>query len=185
MLEKVPDLTLHRLNELTQAWVEMEYNRTKNDETGEKPIDRFIHGPSVLRPCPSAEALRNAFRRQERRTQRRSDGTVMIGSVRFEVPSRFRHLPRLVVQYARWDLRNVHLVDERTGTFLSPLYPLDRQANADGRRRSMETILTDAPDTPTSELPPLLRRLLREYSASGLPPAYIPKPPKDEKGTSR
>jgi len=183
MLERVPDLTLGFLNEATQAWFEMEYNRTKNEETGEKPIDRFLNGTSVLRPCPSSEVLRNAFRMEKRRTQRRSDGTVMIRSVRFEVPSRFRHMERLVVQYARWDLRNIHVVDERTGTLLSPIYPLDRQANADGRRRVVEPVLPDLPETqPSPELPPLLRKLLREYSATGLPPAYIPKPPKEEKG---
>src|SRR5262249_55217199 len=51
MLEGVRDLTLAFLNEASQAWVEMEYNRTRNDETGEKPIDRFVHGQSVLRTC--------------------------------------------------------------------------------------------------------------------------------------
>jgi len=29
-----------------------------------------------------------------------------------------------------------------------------------------------------------MRKLLAEYSATGLPPAYIPKPPKEEKGTT-
>jgi transposase InsO family protein len=186
MLEGVQDLTLSFLNAATQAWFEMEYNRTPNDETNEKPIARFLNGPSVLRPCPPGEVLRNAFRIQERRSQRRSDGTIMIGGVRFEVPARFRNLERLAVQYARWDLRNVHLVDERTGALLSPLYPLDRQANADGRRRVVEPLLPDLPQTlPSPGLPPLLRKLLAEYSATGLPPAYIPKPPQNEKGTSR
>lgn len=185
MLERVKDLTLGFLNEATQAWVEMEYNRTRNSETGEKPIDRFLNSTSVLRPCPSSDALRNAFRLQEHRTQRQSDGTIVIQGVRFEVPSRFRNIRKLAVQYARWDLGNVHLVDERTGALLSPLYPLDRQGNADGRRRVIESPLCDLPDTPQSpELPPLMKKLLREYSATGLLPAYIPKLPQEEKGTS-
>jgi len=186
MLEGVKELTLSFLNEATQAWFEMEYNRTKNTETGEKPIDRFLNGPSVLRPCPTSEVLRNAFRLEERRTQRRSDGTIMIQGVRFEIPSRFRNLDRLAVQYARWDLGNVHLVDERTAALLSPIYPLDRQANADGRRRVIESPLSELPDTPGSPgLPPLLTKLLAEYSATGLPPAYIPKLSQEEKGTSQ
>lgn len=185
MLEGVRDLTLCFLNETTQAWVEMEYNRSKNDETGEKPIDRFVNGPSVLRNCPASEVLRNAFRMEKGRTQRRSDGTVMIEGIRFEVPSRLRNLERLSVQYARWDLRNIHVVDERTGGLLCPLYPLDRQANADGRRRVIDPVVPELPETaPQSGLPPLLRKLLAEYSATGLPPAYIPKPPKEEKGTT-
>jgi transposase InsO family protein len=186
MLEGVKDLTLALLNEATQAWVEMEYNRTKSSETHEKPLDRFLNGRSVLRPCPSSEALRNAFRIQTRRTQRQSDGTIVIEGVRFEVPSRLRNLQKLAVQYARWDLRNIHVVDERTGALILPLYPLDRQANADGRRRVIESVLADLPDTPPAPgLPPLLKKLLSEYSATGLPPAYIPKLPQEEKGTSK
>jgi transposase InsO family protein len=185
MLEGVENLTLSFLNEATQAWVELEYNRTKNDDTGEAPLKRFLNGPNVLRLCPSSEALRNAFRMEKRRTQRQSDGTIVIEGVRFEVPARWRNLQRLAVQYARWDLRSVHVVDERTGALLSPLYPLDRQANADGRRRVIEPALSDLPGTvPQAGLPPLLRKLLSEYSATGLPPAYIPKPPSEEKGTT-
>jgi len=185
MLEGVKDLALGFLNEASQAWVELEYNRTKNDETGEKPIDRFVNGPSVLRNCPSSEILRNAFRMEKRRTQRLSDGTVMIEGIRFEVPARFRTMTRLVVQYARWDLRNIHVVDERTGELLCALYPLDREANADGRRRVIDPVVPELPETaPQPGLPPLLRKLLAQYSATGLPPAYIPKPPKEEKGTS-
>jgi putative transposase len=184
MLEGVENLTLALLNEASQAWVELEYNRTPHRETGEKPIDRFVHGHSLLRVCPASDVLRDAFRRQVRRIQRRSDGTVMIEGIRFEIPARFRHLERLVVQYARWDLRNVHLVDERTGTLLSPLHPLDRQANSDGRRRVIEPVLSHLPEvTPAPGVAPLLRKLLAEYSATGLPPAYIPKLP-PEKGST-
>jgi len=32
-----------------------------------------------------------------------------------------------------------------------------------------------------SELPPLLKKILEEYSATGMPPAYLPKQPKKEK----
>lgn len=181
MLEGVEDLTLSSLQQASQAWVELEYNRTENSETGEKPLDRFLHGAGVLRPCPTSETLRNAFRLQSRRTQRHSDGTIAIKGVRFEVPSPFRHCDRLTVHYARWDLRNVHLVDERTGVLVAPLYPLDRQSNADGRRRVIDPLAAEFPDTaPQSGLPPLLKQLLAEYSASGLPPAYIPKLPTKE-----
>jgi transposase InsO family protein len=186
MLEGVADLTLDFLNESTQAWVEMEYNRTKNDETDETPLARFLNAPSVLRPCPSSEALRNAFRLQAHRCQRQSDGTLVIEGVRFEVPARLRHLERLAVRYARWDLRTVHVVDERTGELIVPLYPLDRQANADGRRRVIEPVAPELSEvSPQPGLAPLLKQLLAEYSASGLPPAYIPKLPPQEKGTSQ
>ena len=39
-----------------------------------------------------------------RRTQRRSDGTLTLDGVRFELPGRLHHLTRVAVRYARWDL---------------------------------------------------------------------------------
>ena len=93
--------------------------------------------------------------------------------------------------YPRWDLGRVDLVDPRQDAILAPLYPLDKNANADGRRAFMEA---DAVDTPAQQavaekgkkgtLPPLLRRLLQEYSATGLPPAYLPKTPPPCSGES-
>ncbi len=181
MLENVPNLTLHMLNHATQAWVEMEYNRAHHSEIHEAPAERFLRGPSVGRPSPSTEELRLAFRVEETRTQRRSDGTVSIQSVRFEVPSRYRHLERLSVRYASWDLGRVHLVDARMGTLLAPLYPLDRAKNADGMRRVLGPVASvpadeTPPTTPKStEMAPLLRRLMDDYDRAGLPPAYLPK----------
>ena len=66
MLEGVPDLTLVLLNEATQAWVELEYNRTVHSETREPPLARCLAGPDVGRPSPASDALRAAFT-QERR----------------------------------------------------------------------------------------------------------------------
>ena len=178
MLEGVKELTLSLLQEATQAWMELEYNRTVHSETGEKPLDRFLKGPEVLRPSPSSETLRDSFRQETIRTQRKSDGTVSLEGVRFEVPSSFRHFERLTIRYARWNLRSVHLVDERTGAVLAPLYPQDKEENADGRRRILEpSILSSVPSSEPSEdgMAPLLRRLLRDYAATGIPPAYLPK----------
>jgi len=181
MLENVPNLTLDALNHATQAWVEMEYNRKHHSEIGEAPAERFLRGPSVGRPSPTAEELRQAFRIEETRTQRRSDGTVSIEGVRFEVPSRYRHLERMSVRYASWDLGRVHLVDARTGTLLAPLYPLDRAKNADGMRRVLGPVASVPADemppakVKSTEMAPLLRRLIDDYDRAGLPPAYLPK----------
>jgi putative transposase len=121
MLDGVADLTLELLNEATQAWVEYEYNRAIHSETGETPLARFLAGPAVTRPCPGSDALRLAFTRSDTRTQRKSDGTVVIEGRRFEVPNRYRHLARIEVRYAGWDLGRVHLADERTGAVLPQL----------------------------------------------------------------
>ncbi len=183
MLESVKELSLVLLNDATQAWDELEYNRSFHRELGEKPIDRYLRGPDVLRTCPSSEALRLAFRQETVRTQRKSDCTVSLEGVRFEIPGAYRHLDRVTIHYARWNLGLVHLVDPRTGGLLAPIYPLDKLENADGRRRVLEpTIIAEAPAAePSSDgMAPLLRKLLAQYASTGIPPAYLPKPPETE-----
>ncbi|MHB8874619.1 MAG: Mu transposase C-terminal domain-containing protein [Myxococcaceae bacterium] len=170
-------LTLALLNEATQAWVELEYNRELHSEIGEAPLKRFLAGPDLLRPSPSSDALRLAFMAEETRTQRRSDGTASIKGRRFEVPSRYRHLERLTVRFADWDLSHVYLVDERTGAVLCQLFPVDKVRNADGYRRTLAPLL-GLPASPPAEPPgiaPLLKQQMAEYAATGLPPAYLPK----------
>jgi hypothetical protein len=178
MLDGVRDLTLPVLNEATQAWVEMEYHRRVHSEIGQTPLERYLAGPDVGRPSPGSEALRLAFTTEERRTQRRSDGTVSLRGRRFEIPATYRAITRPVLRYATWDLTYVYLVDEHTGTVLARIYPLDKAGNADGRRRTLTSgplaALEALPGT-TPAMAPLLRQLMAEYAATGLPPAYLPK----------
>jgi putative transposase len=182
MLEGVSDLTLELLNEATQAWVELEYNRERHSEIGEAPVARLLRGPSVMRPSPSTEALRQAFMASERRTQRCSDGTLSLFAKRFEVPSRYRHLQRITVRYASWDLGHVYMMDERTGAVLCRLYPLDRQKNADGERRVIDPQARASEPPPQGEMAPLLKKYLDVYRKSGLPPAYVPHQPTKPEG---
>lgn len=182
MLEGERDLTLERLNEATQAWAELEYQRHHHAELGCSPLDRYLAGPEVGRPSPSSDELRRAFRAEVTRTQRRSDGTLSLAGRRFEVPSRYRHLGQLHVRYARWDLRQVELVDPHTQTLLAMLSPLDKNANAHGHRRRLEPPPAAAPAPPAAAegIAPLLRKLMAEYAATGLPPAYLPPPTPEE-----
>jgi putative transposase len=181
MLESVEDLTLEFLNEATQAWIEFEYNRVIHSETGQTPLARWLAGPDVARPSPDSAALRLAFTRTERRTQRRSDGTVVIENRRFEVPNAFRHLERVLVRYASWDLTQVHLVDEHSGQVLCRLYPEDKTRNANGVRRPLDPVAsrTSAGESvavnPVTGIAPLLAELMSQQAATGLPPPYLPK----------
>lgn len=86
MLEGVPELTLELLNNATQAWVEQEYNHAVHSETKQTPFVRAMQGPSLARPCPSSDELRRAFRTERIRMQRRSDGTITVEGVRYEIP---------------------------------------------------------------------------------------------------
>jgi putative transposase len=177
MLEAMEELTIELLNQATCAWFEMEYNRTVHSETGQTPLERYLQGPDVGRPSGSSEELRWAFRRDVQRTQRRSDGTIPLEGVRFEIPARFRNLRRVTVRYARWNLRDVHLIDPRSDMLLS--------RNADGRRRVLEpdvpAAIPSAP--PDGPMAPLLRELMTEYAATGIPPAYLPHNPQNKESS--
>ena len=173
MLEGEQALTLELLNEATQAWVEQEYHRTVHSELAATPLARYLAGPSVARPCPEAVVLRDAFRIEVPRRARRADGTLSLGGARFEIPARLRHLSEVHVRYARWDFSRVDLVDPRTGAILCAIHPLDKAANADGQRRRLTAVSTERSPQPSSGVAPLLRELLAEYAATGLPPAYL------------
>ena len=179
MCEGKRDLSLEDLNQVTNAWVEVEYNRAIHSETKSSPIDRWCNGKSVLRPSPDGDILKLSFRRDEVRIQRRSDGTVSILGKRFEIPNAYRPIHKVTVRYAQWDLSRVHLIDERTQSALSAIYPVDRKRNAQGlRRRISSSSVGTLPDDQLSkktenEWPPLLQNILAEYAATGLPPAYI------------
>jgi hypothetical protein len=177
MLEGHEPLILEFLNRATSAWVELEYNRTHHSEIGQSPLSRFLGGPTVGRPSPPSEVLRHAFRRQELRTQRRSDGTLTVEGVRFEIPARYRTIGRPAVRYASWDLSSVTLVDAQRDIALCEIYPLDKAKNADGRRRVVEPVADPAQPSPApTGIAPLLRELMETYAATGLPPAYVPLP---------
>lgn len=171
MLEGIDDLSLQRLNEVSQAWVEMEYNRSLHRELGVTPARKYLDTKAVLRPASSFQELQMAFRKRIRRKQRKTDGTVSIEAQRFEIPSAYRTLKDIAIDYASWNLGLVHMVDRRTGAVLCQLRPINKSANASGQRRQ---IITSQPSpTPCSGEPPLLKKLLEDWAATGLPPRYL------------
>jgi len=179
MLEGEANLTLEQLNVATQAWVTQEYHRTMHSELGATPMQRYLAGPNVGRECPGSEELRAAFRIEVKRKQRRSDGTVSLDGQRFEIPSRYRRLDEIHLRYARWDLARVDLIDARSGQVLSPVRPLDKAANADALRRRVDPT-TDMTPMPAAGIAPLLKKMIADYAATGLPPAYLPTADKDD-----
>jgi len=190
MIGSTKELTLERLNLLTQVWLEQDYHRNRHSEIATTPLQRFTDAASVGRDAPGSETLRRAFRKRERRRQRRSDGTCSLEGKRFEIPSRFGKLEYVTLSYARWDLSNVELIDPDTGMVLSRVYPLDKQANASGVRRARESahnpvhLLSEQPELEEASvcavdeqgLSPLMRKHVREYAATGKPPGFIPSP---------
>jgi putative transposase len=175
MLEGVADLTLDQLNDVSQPWVELEYNRKVHSEIGQTPLERFLNHKNVSRSCPATEQLQQAFTTEVRRTQRRSDGTLSLEGVRFEVPSRFGHLEELWLRYASWDLSTVYLADPKTGAILGRIYPVDKTKNAQGQRVPRAGAADSAPPPAPSGMAPLLQKIIQQYALTGLPPAYLPQ----------
>lgn len=186
MLDAVPNLTLAQLNEASFAWVEHEYHQTAHRElNGATPLQRFLAGPSVMRECPDSAALRRHFRIEVKRTQRRSDGTVSLDGIRFEIPQVFAHLRQLKLRYARWDRTCADIVDPRGGDVLATIYPLDKARNADDRRRPIAkpmgvsslpvtALKNERKNSPQGDgQAPLMRDLQARFAATGLPPAYL------------
>jgi putative transposase len=97
------------------------------------------------------------------------------------VPNRYRHLPRVEIRYASWDLSLIHLVDERTGKVLLRLFPQDKTKNASGLRRPLDKVSAEPVTVkPAEGAAPLLAKMLGQQAVTGLPPAYLPKDERDE-----
>lgn len=179
MLPKKP-LTLDELNVATLSWVEQEFNRRVHRETKEVPRTRLLEGRTVLRPAPASKVLENAFRITETRCPRRSDGTVSIQGIRLEIPYSMRHLDRIVVRFARWDLSKAEIADRDTGESLFEIQPVNQRANASRHRRPLpdEPVPVMPDDESEHEPAPLLKRCIDRQSICGVP--WIPLPSKGD-----
>lgn len=175
MLARNESLSLQTLNRITQAWVEVEYQRTVHEETGQSPLDRAVGNTDVSRSSPESEEIDFGFTIRDQRRQRRSDGTIQLKGMRLEIPARFSHLTKLTVRYRSWDLSKAWLVDQRNDKILAIIRPQDKMKNGSGERRALDPDPLMAYESkPAAELPPLLRKIVAEYAATGVPAAYIP-----------
>jgi putative transposase len=177
MLKQVEQLTLDYLNNTTQAWVEMEYNKKRHNEIDMSPVQRMVESKDMSRPAPGEIELKTGFTVCESRKQRQSDGTISINGIRFEIPSRFNHIKKLHVCFANWDKAIAWLVDKRTGNLLATVYPQDKTKNASGKRRvkSIPDQIKLPDDILSDSEPALLRKIMAEYAQTGMPAAYLPK----------
>jgi putative transposase len=185
MLEGEEEITLSLLNKSTQAWIEQEYHQKFHSEIASTPMERYLKDKDVGRPCPDSKLLKQAFCIQVHRKQRKSDGTVSLEGKRFEIPSQYRCLEQLYLRYASWNMADIWLADPNTNTLLCVIYPQDKSDNASGIRRTLTPIeqvntTTNPEKNISTGIAPLLKELMAEYAATGLPPAYLPKGEYDE-----
>ena len=176
LLRGAKDLKLSFVNQAAQAWAEQDYQRRRHSEIKTTPLQRMLNGPNVSRPTPASDFLRLAFTRRLSRTPRRSDATVTVDGVRYELPVRFAQLRSVILRSASWDKSQMTLVDPNTDAPLARLLPQDKAKNASGMRRSIHPDNAAETGEPTADpLPALLRKWMADYAATGLPPAYLPK----------
>lgn len=184
MLEGENELTLKLMNDALIAWVEFEYHRKFHSEINETPLDRLLNNKNVGRPCPDTLLLNRVFSEEVKRRQRRSDGTLTINGTRFEVPNHYRHIDVLHVRYTKWDLSYATLIDPHTNTCIDTVYPQDKSANANGLRRQLLPLENQHNNQQSEKsekinesagIAPLLKDLMAQFSATGLPPAYLSK----------
>ena len=137
----------------------------------------MFNGADVCRPALGSDALRLAFTRRLTRKPRRSDATVVVDGIRYELPFRFAHMRSVILRAPGWDKSQMTLVDPDTDSPLVRLLPQDKTKNASGKRRIIQPDETTPASvvSPNKPLPALLRKWLADHAATGLPPAYIPK----------
>lgn len=156
-------LDIKCLNNMTQAWAEMEYNRSIHREIKSTPLDRYLSGTNVGLDSCDKETLDRSFRIDETRRLRTSDGTIRISDILFRVPPKYWSLPKLQVRYARWDLSFVHLIDYATGQELVRIYPVDKAENSGRPRRILDEPIEISQEKTRTDLPPHLEHLLQRY----------------------
>ncbi len=177
LLRGVENLKLAFVNQAAQAWVEQDYHRRHHRQIKTTPLQRMLNGFDVSRPTPDSEFLRLAFTRRIKRTPRRSDATVVVDGIRYELPARLGHLRSVILRTPSWDKSRMTLVDSDTDAELVRLLPQDKVKNASGMRRAINPQNVAGPTIHSDDdpLPALLRKWLADYAATGLPPAYLPK----------
>lgn len=175
LLRGIENLDLAFVNRAAQAWVEQDYHRKHHSEINTAPLQRLLSGPNVARTTPDSDTLRLYFTRRITRTPRRSDATVVVDGIRYELPARFAHMRKVVLRAPGWDKSRMILVDPNTDAPLASLLPQDKTKNASGMRRLIQPDNAASVSLPDAPLPALLRKWLADYAATGLPPAYLPK----------
>jgi len=192
MLPKYKRLSLDVLNAVTQAWVEQDYHVKIHSEINEKPLDRFFNSKDVLRASPEYNYLKHSFRMIIERTVRKTDATITIDGIRFQIPQCYAHMDSILLRYARWDLGEAEILCSDTQKSLCLIYPLNKLANSTAIRKDIEEKLTiqqvptiedenEFLDLKNHQLPPLLAHCLEKYAKQYPLSGYIPLQKKEKK----
>ncbi len=183
MLPSERRLTLDVLNSATQAWVEQDYHRRIHSEIKTTPLKKFTEDRNVLRPSPTMSELKSAFRTTQQRMLRKTDSTITLDGIRFQIPAIYSHFNEVTLRYARWDLGEAELVEPDTRKAITTIYPVDKLANSRGLRapNKIEPLEKEIQseallDLKNDHLPPLLSRILEKHAREYPLPTYTSLP---------
>jgi len=145
-LKASPIHTLDALNEAFIAWADLEHNRTKHEETGDTPLERWRKGVEKIRYADE-EALRLAFLWREKRTPDKTSVFSLFGC-RYQVDAQFARR-RIEVRYDPEALDEVEVWHD--GRFVQRVRPFEVRTN---RRPKAKATTPDGDDaTPTEDAP--------------------------------
>ncbi len=176
MLEGEPLLTLDVLNRATLAWVELDYHRTVHSEIRTTPLARSLRARRWLVPArrwPTSSSLSPQRRRAPSDAATAPSPSTACAS----------RCPRVsatcAARAALQELGSPPGLADRRSAGRRPRTPLPARPRQKRRGRAPTAAGTDlsaaaaAPEPPG--IAPLLRKLMADYAATGLPPAYIPQ----------
>jgi putative transposase len=190
LMKMLPDekrITLDVLNRVTQAWVEQDYHDSIHSEIKKTPLHSFFNDENVLRPALGRQELIACFRTRATRTVRKTDGTITLDGVRFEVPQIYKHHDSLVLSYAKWDLGEAEIICPSSFKSLRTIYPINKLQNSLSYRKEIEESHHGLPlqnsihsddrpflDLNTDSLPPLLAQCLQKQKQQFPHASYLP-----------
>jgi len=184
MLPKEKRITLDILNKVTIAWIEEDYHVKIHSETGQTPMDRFLNEKNVLRDFLDFNTLKKSFRKTITRSVRKTDGTLTIDGIRFQIPQQYAFMESLTLRYARWDLGEAEIVCPQTKKDVCTIFPIDKISNSNAIRKERDSknsvktehsfdLEEDFLDLNTDHLVPLLAHCLTEYSKKNIHNGYL------------
>ena len=130
--------SLTTLNKQFSDWVEKDYNATKHDTLGMKPIDRFGIDLGRIRFLTPSEDADELFYAEATRTVKQ-DNTFSLQNIRYETPVDLRG-KKVEVRYQRQlsgdQERHGDVILYYKGQRMGPARPLDAIANGLLRRKA-------------------------------------------------
>ena len=145
----------------------------------------------ALTPKQTYNDLKCSFRIKITRNIRKTDATITLDGVRFQVPQCYVHMDSLLLRYARWDLGEAEVLCPDTHKILCFIFPVNKILNSNAARKNIEGKLPiqemdsqedkDFLDLDTDHFPPLLAHCLKKHAKQFPFSGYIPLPQIKEK----